>query len=372
MMLISIATGLGLQRKIREKIALFNGHIEISNYDNNASEVSIRPISIDQKFYPDFLEVPQVSHVQVTASKAGIIRTEENFEGILVKGVGGDYDWSAFNEYLVAGELPNFGKKKISRGILLSEYIANRLNLSVGDKVVTYFLKDEMKSNLRAFTLEGVYNSGFEQFDKSIVFADIRHIQKINKWKADEVGSFELFVNDFSEIDAINESVYANIPPTLESISIPQKFSGLFQWLKMFDFNIIGIIGIMVLVAIINMITAILVLILERTQLIGILKALGSSNKTIRKIFLYNAGYIILKGLFWGNLIGLGLIALQHFFGLVTLDPVHYYVKSAPVFITLPQILLLNLGTLVVCILVLWIPSMIISKIAPIEAIKFQ
>ena len=372
MMLISIATGLGLQRKIREKIALFNGHIEISNYDNNASEVSIRPISTDQKFYPDFSEVPEVNHIQVTAFKAGMIRTEQDFEPILVKGVGGDYDWTPFEEYLVVGKLPNFSDKKVNTGVLLSEYIANRLNLSVGDKVVTYFLKNEMKFNLRAFTLEGIYNSGFEQFDKSIVFADIRHIQKINKWKSNEVGSFELFVDDFSEINDIDQEVYVSIPPTLESTSIPQKFPGLFQWLKMFDFNIIGIIGIMVLVAIINMITAILVLILERTQLIGILKALGSPNKTIQKIFLYNAGYIILKGLFWGNLIGLGLIALQHFFGLVTLDPVHYYVKSAPVFITFSHVLLLNLGTLITCILVLWIPSMIISKIAPIKAIKFQ
>jgi len=372
MMLISIATGIGLQRKIREKIALFNGHIEISNYDNNVSEVSLRPISTNQKFYPKFSEVPQVSHMQVTASKAGIIRTEDNFEGVLVKGVGADYDWSSFEEYLIAGKLPDYNVEDVGEGVLLSEYITNRLGLSVGDKVVTYFLKNEIKYNLRSFFLEGIYNSGFEQFDKSIVYADIRHIQKMNKWTSDQVGAFELFVDDFSKIDDINNEVYVSIPSTLESTSIPQKFPGLFQWLKMFDFNIIGIIGIMIIVAIINMITAILVLILERTQLIGMLKALGSPNKTIRKIFLYNAGYIILKGLLWGNIIGLGLIAIQHFFNVIKLDPTNYYVKSAPVFITLPQVLVLNIGTLITCVLVLWIPSMIISKIAPIKAIKFQ
>ncbi len=372
MMLVSIATGIGLQRKIREKIALFNGHIEISNYDNNASEISIKPISIHQKFYPNFNDVPEVSHIQVTASKAGMIRTEKDFEPVFIKGVGGDYNWKVFGEYIVAGKLPNYGGNQISKEILLSEYTASRLNLSVGDKVVTYFLKNEIKFNLRSFILVGIYNSGYEQFDKSIVYTDIRHIQKINKWKSDQVGAFELFVNDFSNINNINNEVYVNIPPTLESTSIPQKFPGIFQWLKMFDFNIIGIIGIMVLVAIINMITAILVLILERTQLIGMLKALGSANSNIRKIFLYNASYIILKGLFWGNIIGLGLIAIQYFFDIVRLDPTNYYVKSAPVFITFSHVVLLNIGTLITCVLVLWIPSMIISKIAPIKAIKFQ
>jgi len=372
MMLLSIATGIGLQRKIREKIALFNGHIQISNYDNNSSEVSLTPISKDQKFYPQFTAIPQVTHIQGVASKAGIIRTAESFEGVVVKGVGADYDWSAFKEYIVQGVLPNFKEKTISKEVLLSEYVAKRLHLQVGDKVITYFLKNEIKYNIRAFTLVGIYNSGFEQFDKSIVFADIRHIQKMNKWSNDAVGGFELLVDDFSKLDDINNKVYTAIPSTLDSTTISQKFPGLFQWIKMFDFNIIGIIGIMVIVAIINMITAILVLILERTQLIGMLKALGAPNKSIRKIFLYNASYIILKGLLWGNSIGLGLIALQYFFEVVKLDPTNYYVKSAPVFITAPQIVALNIGTLLVCVLVLWFPSMIITRIAPVKAIKFN
>lgn len=372
MMLLSIATGIGLQRKIREKIALFNGHIQISNYDNNSSEVSLKPISKDQEFYPNFKGIPQVKHIQGVASKAGIIRTTTNFEGVVVKGVGADYDWSPFSEYIVAGKLPDFTSKSSSSEVLLSQYIANRLQLKVGDKVITYFLKNEIKYNLRAFTLVGIYNSGFEQFDKSIVFADIRHIQKMNKWSPNDVGTFELLINDFSKLEAVNNEVYSSIPPTLDSTTISQKFPALFQWIKMFDFNIAGIIGIMIIVAIINMITAILVLILERTQLIGMLKALGAANTTIRKVFLYNASYIILKGLLWGNVIGLGLIAIQHFFKIVTLDPTNYYVKNAPVFITLPQILMVNLGTLIICVLVLWIPSMIISRIAPVKAIKFN
>ena len=372
MMLLSIATGIGLQRKIREKIALFNGHIQISNYDNNSSQVSLKPITKNQKFYPNFNEISQVKHIQGVASKAGIIRTATNFEGVVVKGVGADYNWSALLEYVVEGNLPDFKGDKASKELLISEYTAKRLQLKVGDKVITYFLKNEIKYNLRAFTLVGIYNSGFEQFDKSIVFADIKHIQKMNKWSQNDVGTFELLIDDFSELEKINEKVYTSIPSELDSTTISQKFPALFQWIKMFDFNIIGIIGVMIIVAIINMITAILVLILERTQLIGMLKALGAENQVIQKIFLYNASYIMLKGLLWGNTIGLGLIGTQYFFNVVKLDPTNYYVKTAPVFITLPQILWVNLGTLIICVLVLWIPSMIISRIAPVKAIKFN
>ncbi|WP_010177407.1 ABC transporter permease [Aquimarina agarilytica] len=372
MMLIAIATGVGLQRKIREKIALFNGHIEISNFDNNSSQVSIKPITTNQTFYPNFSEVPEVTHIQGVATKAGIVRTETDFEGVLVKGVGSDYKWDVFETYLEQGRLPNYNEK-INEEVLISSYLANRLGYKLGDKVVTYFLKnDKARTNLRSFVVTGIYNSGYEEFDKAFVIADVRHIQRLNKWKKDEVGAFEVFVTDFDAVNRINAAVYKNIPSNLDSTSISQKYGNIFQWLNMFDFNIAGIIGIMILVAGINMITAILVLILERTQLIGMLKAMGSSNVSIRKIFMYNATYIILKGLFWGNLIGLVLIGIQYFFKVITLNPSDYYVKYAPVHITIQQVLALNIGTLVLCVLVLWIPSYVITKIAPIKAIKFQ
>ena len=204
------------------------------------------------------------------------------------------------------------------------------------------------------------------------MFTDIRHIQRLNKWKPDEVGSFEVFIDDFKSINKLNADVYENIPSSLDSTSIADKFSNIFQWLDLFDLNIAGIIGIMILIAGINMITAILVLILERTQLIGMLKAMGSTNKSIRKIFMYNATYIILKGLFWGNVIGLSLLGLQYFFQLVKLNPSNYYVNSAPVYITFEHVFLLNLGTLLLCVIMLWLPSYIITKIAPVKAIKFQ
>jgi len=360
-----------LQRKIREKIALFNGHIEISNFDNNLSQVSVKPISIKQDFYPNFKEVPQINHIQGVATKAGIIRTETDFEGIIVKGVSTDYNWTNIKEYLKEGRLPNY-VDKLNSEILISEYLAKRLGFKLNDKVVTYFLKNEVKFNIRSFNIVGIYNSGYEDFDKTYLFSDIRHIQRLNKWKNDEVGSFEVFINDFKDIDTSNIEVYENIPPNLDSTSIVDKYANIFQWLDLFDMNIAGIIGIMILIAGINMITAILVLILERTQLIGMLKAMGSTNKSVRKIFMYNATYIILKGLFWGNLIGLVLLGVQYFFKPVTLNPTNYYVNYAPIYITFKHVLLLNIGTLFLCVIMLWIPSYIITKIVPVKAIKFQ
>lgn len=371
MMLVSIATGIGLQRKIREKIALFNGHIEISNFDNNVSQVSVKPISNKQDFYPEFSDVPEVNYLQGVATKAGIIRTETDFEGVIVKGVGQDYNWQNIEEYITQGRLPNY-KDELNSEILISEYLCKRLGFSLDQKVITYFLKDQNKFNIRSFKVVGIYNSGYEEFDKAYLFTDIRHIQRLSKWKADEVGSFEVFINDFKNIDKLNAKVYDNIPSSLDSTSISDKYSNIFQWLDLFDLNIAGIIGIMILIAGINMITAILVLILERTQLIGMLKAMGSTNKSIRKIFMYNATYIILKGLLWGNIIGLSLLALQYFFKVIELNPSNYYVNSAPVYITVQHVLLLNIGTLILCVIMLWLPSYIITKIAPVKAIKFQ
>ena len=342
MMLISIAAGLGLQVKIREKIALFNGHIEISNYDNNASQVSVKPIPIDVDFYPNFKAVPQVNHIQGVATKAGIIRTETDFEGIIVKGVGTDYHWDVFENYIQEGRLPNFNEA-LNNEVIISRYLANRLGFEIGDKVNTYFLKNETKFNIRSFKVVGIYESGYEEFDKAYFFTDIRHIQKLNKWKNGEVGSFELFIDDFDQLEATNIQVYNEIPPFLDSNSILDKFANIFQWLDLFDMNIVGIIAIMILVAGINMITAILVLILERTQLIGLLKAIGANNTSVRKIFMYNAAYIILKGLFWGNLIALSLIAIQHYFKVITLNPANYYVNTAPVFIKWHHILFFKL-----------------------------
>jgi lipoprotein-releasing system permease protein len=373
MMIVSAATGIGLQQKIREKVSAFNGQIIISNYDNNNSEITLIPISKKQDFYPKFKSVPEVSHIQAIASKAGIIRTENAFEGIVFKGVGADYNWNNIKEYLVEGRLPDFSKS-LNEEVIISRFLADRLNLKLGDSFNTFFVKEEQGKlpNIRRFKIAGIFSSGFQDFDASYIIGDIRHIQKINKWNADQIGAFEVFVKDFTQIKETGNHIYEQIPSNLDTKTITEKYNYIFDWLQLFDFNIVVILGIMILVATINMVVALLVLILERTQMIGILKALGADNWTVRKVFLYNAFYLIVRGLFWGNLIGISLLLIQQQFGIVHLNPENYYVNQAPVYLNWTYIVLLNLLTITVCFLVLLIPSYLITKISPVKAIRFD
>jgi lipoprotein-releasing system permease protein len=372
MMLVSVATGVGLQNKIREKVAAFNGHVIISNYDDNQSQVNTVPISTEQDFYPRFTSVPSVEHIQAVANKTGMIRTEETVEGILFKGVGAEYRWDNLKEYLIKGRIPNIANKRTDE-VLISEFLANRLQLTIQDTCRTYFIKDSGSGyNLRSFVIVGIFNSGFQEFDANYVIGDLRHIQQINKWKPTEVGTFEVFIKDFNQIETAGQAIYKEIPSTYNSVTIQEKYFSIFEWLKLFDFNIIIILVVMIIVATINMIVALLVLILERTQMIGILKALGANNWNIRKIFLYNASYLILRGLFWGNAIGIGLLFIQKYFEIIKLPPESYYVTVAPVDINPITIIALNLGTILICLLVLLVPSYIITKISPVKAIKFN
>ncbi len=373
MMIVSVATGIGLQQKIREKVSAFNGHIIISNYDNNQSEATLTPISKNQKFYPKFNSVLGINHIQAIATKAGIIRTEKAFEGIIFKGVGTDYQWDNLKEYLIAGQLPNLSSQ-LNNEVVISQFLADRLQLKVGDLFNTFFIKENQNQlpNIRRFKITGIFNSGFQEFDATYIIGDIRHIQRINKWTPNEIGAFEIFVQDFNDIQKVGEEVYRQTPSNLDSKTIIEKYSYIFDWLQLFDFNIVVILGVMILVATINMVVALLVLILERTQMIGILKALGANNWSVRKIFLYNAFYLILRGLLWGNCIGIGVLLVQKYFGVIQLNPENYYVNQAPVYFNLGYILALNLLTVGVCFLVLLIPSYIITKISPIKAIRYE
>lgn len=372
-MMIAIATGIGLQQKIRDKVVAFNGHVNITYYDSNNSLESIFPISKNQEFYPKFKEVEGIKHVQAVATKFGVIRTETDFEGVVLKGVGADYDWHYFEEFLVEGNLPDYTNKR-NEDVLISQYLANRLQFNVGERFQMVFAKNDPDKlpNIITYHIVGIYNSGFQDFDATYLIGDIRHLQRINQWDDDQIGNFEVFIDDFSELDKKGIEIYQNTPSTLNSQTITEKYYSIFEWIKIFDNNIYGIIGVMILVAGINMITALLVLILERTQMIGILKALGSNNWSIRKLFLYNASYLIVLGLFWGNLIGLGLLFAQKYLKLFPLDPSVYYVTEAPVYINLGYIIALNVGTLLLCLLMLLVPSYIITKISPVKAIRFD
>ena len=375
MMLVAIATGVGLKYKIREKVAAFNGHIQIYNYDNNLSDVSVIPVSTAQDFYPEFQDVEGVSHIQAVATKGGIIRTENTFEGIIAKGVGADFNWAALEEYLVAGRMPDYSGP-INTEALISRTMASRLELSTGDSFFAFFLKDDDPSrtpNQRKFDLVGIYDSGFEDIDGLYIFTDLRHIQRMNKWSADQVGNFEVFLDDFALMDEKNREIYGKTQSNLDTQTLRDKYYQIFEWIDLFDFNIAIIIGIMIIVGGINMITALLVLILERTPMIGILKALGAKSWSIRKIFLYNAAYLIGIGLLWGNALGLGLIWLQDKYRIFKFpNPQEYYIEYIPVYMNPIHVISLNVGVFILCSLMLLVPSYIINKISPVKAIKFE
>jgi len=372
-MLFAVAISVGLQKKIRDKAVAFNGHITISNFDSNLSEGAQVPINKNQLFYPKFREVDGIMHVQAVAQKFGIIRTETDFEGLFMKGVGIDYNWQYFKEFLIQGTLPNYSES-YSDEVLISEHLAKRLLFKVGDTFQMYFLKSDSSSppSIRKFRIVGIFNSGFEELDQTFLIGDLNHVQRLNRWSKDQVGQFEVFIKDYKDLEAKGLEVYAETTSMLNAQTVKQKYPVIFDWIAIFDKNTYGIIAMMILVGVINMITALLVLILERTQMIGILKALGSPSWSIQKVFIYTASYLAITGLILGNGIGLLILFIQKYLSPITLNPSVYYVSKAPVDINLWTILSLNLLTFVICVLVLIIPSYLIAKIAPVKAIKFD
>ena len=371
-MIISVATGVGLQQKIREKIAAFNGHVIVSNFDDNQSQVTAEPF--DYRTFPisQLKKNKYIAHVQPVITKGALIRTKTDVEGIIFKGVDASYQWKNLEEFLIAGKIPTYKDGDINE-VLISQFLANRLKLKVGNSFSTFFMKTQGKlPSVRKFKIAGIYNSGFQEFDSSYIIGNMQHLQRINKWQPNQFGAYEIFIDDFSKLDDRAQEIYKTIPPTFNSVSIAEKYFSIFEWLKLFDFNILVILIIMIAVATINMVVALLVLILERTQLIGMLKALGANNWSVRKIFLYNAAHLISRGLLWGNGIAILLLVIQKKFQIIKLNPESYYVSSVPIDINFFYIFLLNIGTILICLLILLIPSYLITKIAPIKALNFN
>ncbi|OWY24787.1 ABC transporter permease [Sphingobacteriales bacterium UPWRP_1] len=370
-MLITTATVNGFQNQISRKIFGFWGHIHISKFDLNQSYEDIHPVSIYQSFYPGLDTVPGIKHIQVYAHKAGIIKTDTEIEGIVLKGIGKDFDWTFFKEYLTDGNIISVTDTVKSNDILISNTTARRLSLKTGDKLAVYFVQDPPL--VRKFTISGIYKTGLEEYDEKYALIDIRHIQKLNKWEEDEVGGFEVFLNHTEELNHFSDLIYYQIAgQDLQSQNIREINPNIFEWLELQDMNERVILALMTIVAIINMITALLILILERTNMIGILKALGATNWSIRRIFLYNAMYIVGWGLVIGNVLGLGICLLQQHFGFITLPEESYYLSVAPIDINPVTIIVLNLATMVVCLIALVWPSYLVTAINPIKAIRFK
>jgi len=372
-MIVSVAIVTGFQKGIGDKVIGFGSHIQVSKFDSNES-LEGQPINKKQSFYPSFDTVPGIRHIQVYATKAGIIKTDEQMQGVIFKGIGSDYDWSFFKDKIVDGKIFTVKDSVRSQDVIISKILANRLKLKTGDSLRMYFIvKDQMQPKGRKLHISGIYETGLdEEFDEVYVIGDIAQIQSLNKWNANQVAGFEILINDFKDIDKMSEYVYKNIPYDLNVKNAKQLNPQIFDWLGLQDMNVIIILTLMIVVAAINMISTLLILILERTNMIGILKALGAKNASIRKIFLYTSANLIGKGLLWGNIFAIGVCLLQQKFGIIKLQQDQYYLSTVPIHLTFLSIVLLDAGTLIVCFLMLIIPSYIITKISPVKAIRFS
>lgn len=368
-MIIATSIVNGFQAEIRNKIIGFGAHTTITSY-NTQNQLDPKPIDKHQDFLPKIKKHESVSNVQVFATKGGIIKTTDDIYGVVLKGVGSDYDWSFFNEHLIAGTNLHLSDSSRNDSILISEHIANKLYLSIGDQIRMYFIQEPPR--IRKFTIAGIYNTGFAEMDERFAVGDIQHIQKLNNWSDNLVTGFEVSINDFNRLDEVDEFIYRSIGYDFTSTSIKTARADIFNWLELQDVNVLVIIILMLLVAGINIISALLILVIERTNMIGILKALGANNQRIRRVFLYSATYLIGLGLFWGNLIGIAFCLLQQQFRFLSLDEEAYYIDRVPIEMNVWELIGLNIGTLVVSILILLIPSMIVSKISPAKAIKFD
>jgi lipoprotein-releasing system permease protein len=375
-MILAVAILTGFKQQIREKVVGFGSHIQVMNFDSNIS-FETTPISDKQTFIPKIKEIPGISHIEVFATKAGIIRTDEDIQGVVLKGIGSDFDWGYFRSNMVDGSVFTVSDTGRTDKVIISKKIADMLRLKTGDSFAMLFIQDPPR--MRKFTISGIYETSLEEFDKMYVFCDIGHIKRLNGWDNDQVSGFEIFIDDFDRLDEMTAAVRDAIgyKITMEETkfkvtNIRTRYPQIFDWLNFQDVNVIIIILLMLVVAGFNMISGLLILILEKTNMIGVLKSLGAEDITIRRVFIYQAAYLIGKGLFWGNFVGIGLAYLQLKTGLITLDPTSYYIKTVPVNLELGHILLLNAGTMVAIILMLLVPSKLISRITPVKAIRYD
>jgi lipoprotein-releasing system permease protein len=354
---------------VREKVIGFGADIQITHFDENSS-YEPQPVSINQKFYPGLEKVKGIRHMQVYATKAGIIKTTDQIQGVVMKGVGSDYDWSFFQSKIIEGRVFHVSDTGKTNDVILSRKLASLLKLKLNDELRVYFISGSNTLG-RKFRIAGIYETGLEEFDKIYILCDIRHIQRLNNWKSDQVGGFEVYVDNFRDISKMGKYVYKNIGFTFDAKTIRELYPQIFDWLDLQDMNVLIILVLMILVAGITMISTLLILILEKTSLIGVLKALGMRNLGIRRIFLYNSVYIIGLGMLWGNATGFLFCILQQNFGILKLPQESYYVPVVPIDLDAVNIILLNVCSLVVCLAMLIIPSYIISKVSPVKAIRF-
>lgn len=375
-MILSVAIVIGFKKEVRNKVIGFGSHIQITNFDNNASYES-SPIAVSDTLLHDLQAFPGIRHVEAFATKPGILKTDNDFQGIVLKGVDAGFDWTFFRKNLKEGELFTLPPDKASTDVIISRYLADLVGLKVGDSFLTYFVQEDVRA--RKFRITGIYETGFLDYDKLFVIADIRQVRRLNGWDADQVSGLELLVDDYDRLDEVAEELYFDLAEkqdrlgnTFYARSIKELNPMIFNWLEVLDINVVIILVLMLAVAGFTMISGLLIIILERTNMIGILKALGESNQSIRKIFLYVSFFLIGKGMLWGNIIGISLCLIQSYFHVITLDPSIYYLDAVPIDLNIVSLLLLNIGTLCAAMLMMLGPSYLITRIDPARSIRFE
>lgn len=375
-MILAISILTGFKQEIRDKVAGFGSHIQVINFDSNIS-YETAPVSMSQEFIGKVEKVPGINHIQVFATKAGIIQANENIQGVVLKGVGSDYDWSFFSSSLVEGEVFVVNDSATTNSVVVSRKLCDLLELKTGDSFAMHFVQDPPR--VRRFTITGIYETSLEEFDRIYVFGDIGHIRRLNGWENDQVSGFEIVIDNFRDLEyltwVVRDAIGYQITEDDERLKVSNirlRYPQIFDWLNFQDLNVIVIIVLMLIVAGFNMVSGLLILILEKTNMIGILKAVGAGDNLISKAFLYQAAWLTGKGLFWGNLIGIGLAWLQKTTGFISLDPASYYLTTVPINLDPVHIIILNAGTMAAIILMLLIPARLIGRITPVKAIRYD
>lgn len=375
-MIVTVSVVLGFKHTIRDKVVGFGSHIQVQNMLTFLSTDSY-PIVINDSVIRSYEQIDGVKHVERYAYSQGILKTDDDFLGVMFKGVGPEYDLTFLSQHLLEGEMPVFSDTASTNKMLISKMIADKLRLKTGDRVFAYFIGESVRT--RRFTVIGIYQTNMTRFDEALCFTDLHTTQKLNDWDPEQCSGAEIIVKDFDQlqltadefIDKVNRQTDKDLN-TYSSQTVYESYPQVFHWLELLDINVWIILALMVCVAGFTMISGLLIIILERTQMIGVLKAVGARNKTIRHTFLWFAAFIIGQGLLLGNIIGIGIIVLQKYTGLVKLDPQTYYVSEAPMEINIPLFVLLNIATLLICVFVLIAPSYFISHIHPAKSMRYE
>src|SRR3712207_6095686 len=377
-MIVSICVVLGFKHSIRNKVMGFGSHIQVADFMTLQTSESY-PIQMGDSMLRVLKKVPGVKHVQRFATKQGILKTDNDFLGVIFKGIGQVYDTAFIHANLKAGSIPKFSDAKSGNQILVSKIMADKLRLAVGQKIFAYFIDMNAGVKTRRFTIAGIYETNLSQYDQAICFTDLYSAVKLNGWESDQASGAELTVHDFNQLNRSKDYIIKNVNRTIDkygetysSKTIQEISPQIFSWLDLLDLNVWIILALMIAVAGVTMISGLLIIILERTTMIGLLKALGARNSTIRHTFLWFSAFIIGKGLLIGNLIGLGLVVVQRLLGVIKLDPAIYYVNVVPVEIDWALIILLNIATLFISVFVLIAPSYLISHIHPSKSMRYE